>query len=63
MPFVLRTVLIGLVVASVFACTSYTGDSLLKHTEQPVPYVQQRIIAKAQQGVVDMLLTGRISQQ
>ncbi len=47
MPFVLRTVLIGLVIACVSACTSYTGDSLLKLTEQPVTYVQQRIIAKA----------------
>jgi|GEM_PF-3757834 len=47
MSFVLRTVLIGLVIASVFACTSYTGDCLLKLAEQPVTYVQQRIIAKA----------------
>jgi hypothetical protein len=63
MSFVLRTVLIALVIASVSACTTNTGDSLLQLTEQPVTYEQQRTIAKAQQGVVDMLLTGRVGQQ
>ena len=63
MSFVLCTVLIALVVASVSVCTPYTGDSLLQLTEQPVTYEQQRTIAKAQQGVVDMLLTGRVGQQ
>nr|WP_320050202.1 hypothetical protein [uncultured Desulfuromonas sp.] len=37
MSFVLRTALVALVIASVSACTTYTGDSLLKLTEQPVP--------------------------
>lgn len=55
MAFILRLVVIAVVVVSVAACTTYTGDSLLQLTEQPVTNEQQRIIAKAQQGVADIL--------
>nr|WP_320050201.1 hypothetical protein [uncultured Desulfuromonas sp.] len=63
MSFVLRTVLVALVITSVSACTTYTGDSLLQLTEQPVTYEQQRTIAKAQQGVADILDRMKIPQE
>jgi len=55
MTLIFRIIVIAIVIASVSACTTYTGDNLIKLSEQPVTYKQQRIIAKAQQGVADIL--------
>ncbi len=63
MAFVFRLVVIAIVVASVSACTTYTGDSLLQLTEQPVTFEEQTTIAKAQRGVADILDRLEISQE
>ena len=63
MAFILRLVVIAVVAVSVSACTTYSGDSLLKLTAQPVTYEQQVLIAKAQQGVADILDRLEISQE
>jgi len=50
-----RTIVAVFTLALVSACSTYTGDSLLRLSEQPSNYNQNRIISKAKDGVTDIL--------
>lgn len=55
MNIAFRNIAVVFTLALVCACTTYTGDSLLRLPEQSSAYDQSRIISKAKGGVSDIL--------
>ena len=63
MNITFRTIAATFALASVSACTTYSGDSLLRLPEQSNAYDQSRILSKVKGDVSDILDSLGISEE
>ena len=63
MKITFRALAVAFTFTSVSACTTYTGDSLLKLSEQLSTYDQSKIISKAKGGVSNILDSLELSEE